>query len=94
MLNADIEGLRTFEELDRIIRLQIYLAKIKEAITEANRQSALLGILRPDGEPVRLADSLSLSLMCNDLSMIARAHALAEDRVAEAAFDALEARAA
>lgn len=90
MTEPSLEGLLSPEELLSVLRLNQFIVKIQGAIDTANHEAARSGITRHDGSPLRKIELWPVALLANDLSQVLFSHELAEKRICDAAFAAVE----
>lgn len=86
--DPDITGLLSDCQLEDLGLIQLTLIKIREDMTAMN------DLIRGSGAPIRLVSTDSLSLVENDISIAARKHEQAENRIKESAFAAANREAA
>lgn len=91
MTEPSIEGLLTPDELEHVIRLQVFILRIQDAIAKANDEAARSGLRRIDGEPLRRIDHVTCALLGNDLSELLTIHNRAEMYIALNAREAVAA---
>lgn len=89
-VEPSIEGLLTPEELLLVLKLKQFITRIQDAIDTANHEAARSGLTLHDGTPLRKIEMWPAALLANDLSQVMFSHELAEKRIREAAFAAVE----
>lgn len=88
MSEPSLEGLLTEQQFIDLGRIIIGLHRITDAINRVNAMAQEVGL------PLRLIPDYPPALMANDISQLMFSHDLAEKRIAAAAFEAVERRAA
>lgn len=88
MSEPSLEGLMTDDQIAHLGRIRLGLYKIADAIQRINIMA------QESGLPLRLIPDYPPALMANDISQLMFSHDLAEKRIAAAAHEAVERRAA